>query len=1086
MLVYKKTFAIVGFLYLVCINILFAQNSERKKKAYEYLALGDSISSPYENKYYIKADDYYQRALEFYKNEKYNEASEYLIKSKIEELNSKTLRREKLKTISYSLNEIGMILFNTSNYNDATKIIKEALEVAMKLELNKDVSTMLQNLGFIYNSLGKYDKAIKNFSESLEVNRALGIENSIAASLIYIGFVNYNWGKYDEALKNYEEALVIFRRLGSNDSIAASLVGFGLVYKSLGKNEVALKYYKESLLISRRLDSESEIASTLNKIGQVYYDMSKLDEALKHFEEAVKIERKLGGEDNVAIYLNNMALVYKKLGNHQEIIRCYEESLEINRRLKNEEDIVTSLMGIGQVYNSSANYEKVLKYFEEALEINRRLGKENDIATCLFFIGLIYDNWGIFDEALKYFEESLEISRKLDNENDISVSLIGIGQVYNSWGKYEESLKHSKEALKIARNDSNEVGVAISISIIRQIYSKLGKYEEALRYTKELTEIIRRLGSNEKILSELATGFGIELGIADLLNKTGIAYYLLGNKYDEALKYFDMALEAGMNLGSEEDIANSLSNLGSLYFVKKEYDKGVNYLINSIDIIEKIRKTAPGEIRRDYLESQIHNYGVMINIYQKMFKNDSSLFYYELSKSKFLAEEISKDTTGIRIDKNELLKLTNNNSSFLVFANTSWQDKIQFVVKEKIITGREYNDSSFAKEVINIFSNNEKTELANLRGAKITKIKDDDKLSFTGKDTEFESIINYYHSLLMNPAADNKNTIDKISRELYKLLIEPVEKELKGKKEIIIVSDGILSLIPFETLLDSTGKYLAEKYNIKYSYSLSVLKLLQDREYSDDKRELLAVGGAVYNNERKEKNTEAIKNDVQLAYLKSEVNENISGKRSAGFAYDQLGYGSWSNLPGTEKEVNEIGKIVGNSKIIKGTEVTEELIKELSTKGELKNYKILHFATHGITVPEIPELSAIVLSQFEEEREEDGYLTMKEIVDLDIEAKFVNLSACETGLGKIYSGEGVVGLTQSFLIAGANGLSVSLWQVADESTALFMTEMYRLVEKEEMDYSVAMNEIKRSFIKGKYGEKYKHPFYWAPFVYYGK
>ena len=159
----------------------------------------------------------------------------------------------------------------------------------------------------------------------------------------------------------------------------------------------------------------------------------------------------------------------------------------------------------------------------------------------------------------------------------------------------------------------------------------------------------------------------------------------------------------------------------------------------------------------------------------------------------------------------------------------------------------------------------------------------------------------------------------------------------------------------------------------------------------------------------------------------------------------------------------------------------------LSASGDLKRFKVIHFATHGLVVPEIPELSAIVLSQFKEEKEgEDGYLQMNEIAELDINADFVNLSACETGLGKIYGGEGVVGLTQSFLIAGANGISVSLWQVADDSTSTFMVEMYKSVKEQGIDYSTAINQVKRRFINGEFGPNYQAPYYWAPFVYYGK
>ena len=97
----------------------------------------------------------------------------------------------------------------------------------------------------------------------------------------------------------------------------------------------------------------------------------------------------------------------------------------------------------------------------------------------------------------------------------------------------------------------------------------------------------------------------------------------------------------------------------------------------------------------------------------------------------------------------------------------------------------------------------------------------------------------------------------------------------------------------------------------------------------------------------------------------------------------------------------------------------------------------------------------------------------------------MNLSACETGLGKVCAGEGVVSMTHAFIIAGANGLGVSLWPVEDNSTAIFMNSLYEKIANDVSYYS-AFSQTKREFISGKYGEKYKDPFYWAPFVYYGK
>ncbi|MCD6365903.1 MAG: CHAT domain-containing protein, partial [Bacteroidales bacterium] len=346
-----------------------------------------------------------------------------------------------------------------------------------------------------------------------------------------------------------------------------------------------------------------------------------------------------------------------------------------------------------------------------------------------------------------------------------------------------------------------------------------------------------------------------------------------------------------------------------------------------------------------------------------------------------------------------------------------------------------------------------------------------------------------------------------MGKELYKFLFGSIETQLAGKDELIIIPDGILSFLPFETLIMPDGRYLIEKYNIKYTQSLTVSGIIDRRKYRQNRKTLLAFGGAVYDEISYE--TDIIKAEKQLENLKNETLLALNRGQSTRNAYNKLGIARWENLPGTLTEVKSIQYIVKNSDIFTGESVNESKIKSLSKKGDLKKYKVIHFATHGLVVPEIPELSAIVLSLSKDEKNnEDGYLTMNEIAGLDINADFVNLSACETGLGKIYGGEGVVGLTQSFLIAGANGLSVSLWQVADESTMKFMIGVYKLVQEKGLSYDKAITEMKRAFISGavsteKYDKNrgfiikkvdlnnkkpndYSSPFYWAPFVYYGK
>ncbi len=159
----------------------------------------------------------------------------------------------------------------------------------------------------------------------------------------------------------------------------------------------------------------------------------------------------------------------------------------------------------------------------------------------------------------------------------------------------------------------------------------------------------------------------------------------------------------------------------------------------------------------------------------------------------------------------------------------------------------------------------------------------------------------------------------------------------------------------------------------------------------------------------------------------------------------------------------------------------EEFIKS----GELKNYRLLHFATHGFVNTSKPELSGILLAQ-DTTISEDGILYSGEIFNLNLNADLTVLSACETGLGKLIEGEGLIGLTRALLYAGSKNIIVSLWKVADKSTSDLMINFYKnLLEakQEKHEFSQALQQAKLKMIdEGKYA----HPFYWSPFILIGK
>ncbi|PKL75390.1 MAG: hypothetical protein CVV27_15610, partial [Candidatus Melainabacteria bacterium HGW-Melainabacteria-1] len=253
----------------------------------------------------------------------------------------------------------------------------------------------------------------------------------------------------------------------------------------------------------------------------------------------------------------------------------------------------------------------------------------------------------------------------------------------------------------------------------------------------------------------------------------------------------------------------------------------------------------------------------------------------------------------------------------------------------------------------------------------------------------------------------------------------------------------------------------------------------KNRRYDTKRSPMLVIGDPIY--QPLEYERELLETNQQLLELKKQVWQYpMSHMREA---YAALYSPQWEPLPGSRSEINSIQAAIPAARVLAGEEADESHFKQWADAGQLADYRVLHFATHGMAVPEIPELSALVLSQFSERSSEDGYLRMPEIANLKLAADFVNLSACETGLGKLFKGEGVVGLAQSFLTAGANQVAVSLWQINDNSTSTFMADLYR---QSDQNYGRAMTAIKRRFLSGQFGENYRHPYYWSPFVVYGR
>jgi CHAT domain-containing protein len=303
-----------------------------------------------------------------------------------------------------------------------------------------------------------------------------------------------------------------------------------------------------------------------------------------------------------------------------------------------------------------------------------------------------------------------------------------------------------------------------------------------------------------------------------------------------------------------------------------------------------------------------------------------------------------------------------------------------------------------------------------------------------------------------------KERFNALSQELHRLLIAPAVPYIKGK-ELIIVPHDVLHYLPFQGLLDSDGRYLIEKYPVYYLSSASLMQFTKDKRRAGTKDKVLAFGNPDLGDPEK-------------------------------------------NLEYAELEAEEVKNVYPQSTVYVKKDASEEKSKSLSP-----TYDILHFATHAELNEDDPLSSAVLLAK---EGKEDGRLEVREIFGMDLKANLVVLSGCETGLGKLSTGDELVGLTRAFIYAGTPSVVASLWSVDDSSTAHLMASFYRNLKT--MSKVEALRRAQLELIRGegrsellarrgiggigKLGETLKsespsqnsssistsHPYFWAPFV----
>lgn len=885
---------------------------------------------------------------------------------------------------------------------------------------------------------------------------------------------------YDVSSYYLKKAVEDYSEKGNWEKVIQNYIRLGNNYRLEGKNELALKYLNLGLGVALEHSGYkySELARSYHKLAFKHLRNKDYRKALDLYHKALSLRITVFGRyhTEVSKSYNSIALVLRNMGDFKKADSYYYKSLLI--RLKRFENIDESFFRNFKFMDRNRIKQKF--YTDAKRELNKSLkvyletyGGSHHLSAIIYEnMGIIYSLEGDFERAMENFRKALRIRIELFGEESLEVAdtYHDIGTLMilkNNLNEAERFLKDSLD-IKVKKLGENHLFASDTFFQLGRLNFLAGKYDVSLRFLQDSLIALKR-GFRPISICDNPSLEGDIFFKRDILKVLSLKAEAFEKKYS-----FYMERRKDLQCSFETySVALKLVDIMRNRYRSEEYKLGFESA--SQDIYEKVVK-------------------VSYKLY-KLTDNDkyknSALYFLEKSKAALLSgmilESEAREFSGI---PEKLLRKENELKMEIV--------RLELLLEKEYLRGDKGSGKRFGilkenyfemkiryKKLIDTFE--EKYE-------KYFKLKHKDEIpginEIKNSIDPDSAVIEYFQSgnniyiffiskevfkiiEISTPSGFREwirmfyRSIVKIEEQLfletgpllYNLLINPVYDHITGKKKLIIIPDGELFQIPFESLIPgregsisfSQLNYLVRDHSISYHYSM-----------------------ALYNSRVRGKKENGNKNFLGFAPV-------FKWKTGALF---KSRISSLPKLPGSYDEVRSIMEIFSKKGFkTKGYfygDASESKFKEELGKAY---FDFVHIATHTVSSTENPILSGLIFSGNEENHEDDdGILFSKEIYTLRLKTKLLVLSSCESGVGKLIRGEGVLSLNRGFFYSGADNIIFSLWNVEDRSTKRLMVELYKNILG-RISFSESLRAAKLSLIRDPYTA---YPKYWSSFILFGR
>ncbi len=1009
----------------------------------------------------------------------------------MEELIQKLQLAEDKNSLAKAYLQVAGYQINQGNLDQADQNNQNAAQWAG--ENDETLARIRLNAGKIAIKQEKFNEALTRLEE--EEPQPTSPQDLRAEYYYQRGYARLQLSKFDEAKQDFEMAQQLYQELGRKAQATQAQMAQANVLLQLGKMTEAEDLYKE-LLEQAEKETQGDIQ---NAMAFLYAEMGQYEKAQKLSLAAEKNYQSAGQINRIPEVLNARGLTFLKMNDFAQAELSFKAALKKNESYQNPLLDSELYNNLGGLYKSKGDLDRAQEQLLQAAQLQKKLGFESQLALTYNNIGSVYLAAGKEREALDFLKKSRNFSKKFGLKKELATSWNNEGILYfkkNQLGNAESAFQ---EAMKLQRELELRLDLARTLNNLSIIQSRKKNLKKALKLVQEAVAALATKPLKGKaypnppadglLAPDMLKGF--------LMNKGG----------------FLKALAAKSSGGARRD------------YLEAAY---LSFAL-SIDLIESLRSQIKGEESQQMLmQSNIDIYQQLISILFDLGELDptggfheKAFYYAEASRARSfldrLAEQAAKAAANLppkirQKEKNLKDRVTALDQKIFVELKKPKEQRKESLIEEWQTqkTGLQIEYKKFTEELEKKFP-----EFAALKYPKVYGVKDvqakllspkaEILLYFLGEDRSYgflvslkkfkmlrlppngdiDALIRKYRTTLKDPLisedpededliVDSTQSHVATGLQIFRTLLEPLlQVGDPNTEELAIIPDGVLYYLPFETVVIAIHpqesekfaqgrEYMLHRYAISYSPSASVLGNLQAQVARRDPAEMRA----------------------RKAFIGfGDPQYKPKASQSDSFHYNptlqQQGFYDLSRLFNTIKELKAISSVFPNSnKIFLRDTATESAVKK-----NLKGYKYIHFATHGILDERNPEFSGVVMNLVKIKKPQDGFLQASEIFDLNLNSDMVVLSACETGLGKVIKGEGMVGLTRAFLYAGTPSIVVSLWTVADDSTSKLMIYFYQQLAK-GLPRDQAMRQAKLQLMNETQGESYIYsdPFYWGPFI----